>query len=532
LAQILGEEYITEQIQIGVVSNNLQEVTGEEELQPEKATLLGPTKVIPLEYPNITCRSIDIVIPSIGTEQESRVIKQLVMELQRKPSDLVVAYRGKHRWVQRFDPNQFNLVNKNLLPARLRVGGVYLLSGGLQELDLALAEYLVDTVQAKLVLTGQIDLPDRSEWQQWLTTHDEQEATSSKIIKLQALEANGGEILIASARLSDRTEMQKVIAQAKERFGTVHGVIHTAATTGGGLVQLKTPELATPVLAPKVIGTLILADLLKDTTLDLFLLFSSTISITGVFGQVDYCAANAFLDAFASYQLATYGIPTVSINWSIAQWENWSAVSMANATEAQTQFEQIRDRYGITVDEGIEVFRRIISIAEPLPQIIASTQDFQAIIAQQQTSTASSFLELLGNTDTSTSMYSRPELANDYVAPRNEIEQVSAAIWQELFGIEQVGIHDNFFNLGGNSLLAIQIVSQLRKTFQVEISLSKLFESPTVAGIAAVISESIRREQELEEMEQLLREIEGMSLDDVQTQLQELQSGNEENVNG
>ena len=103
LAQALGKQNILDPLRIGVVSTHLQEVTGEEVLCPEKATVLGPCKVIPQEYPNISCLSIDLVIPPSGTPHEEKLIDQLIAELVAKPSDAVVAYRGNHRWVQTFE---------------------------------------------------------------------------------------------------------------------------------------------------------------------------------------------------------------------------------------------------------------------------------------------------------------------------------------------------------------------------------------------------------------------------------------------
>ncbi|MFN6531146.1 beta-ketoacyl synthase N-terminal-like domain-containing protein [Nostoc sp. ChiSLP03a] len=81
-------------------------------------------------------------------------------------------------------------------------------------------------------------------------------------------------------------------------------------------------------------------------------------------------------------------------------------------------------------------------------------------------------------------LHTRPNLSNSYIAPRNEIEEKIADIWQELLGIKQIGIHDNFFELGGDSLIAVQILSRLRKTFSVKLSVASLFESPTIAEIA------------------------------------------------
>ncbi len=99
LAQVLGKHNLTDQLHIAVISNNMQEVTGEEVLCPEKATIIGPVKVIPQEYPEISCRTIDVVIPSlVKTWQGEKLIDQLLNELEAQSSDLVIAYRGNHRW--------------------------------------------------------------------------------------------------------------------------------------------------------------------------------------------------------------------------------------------------------------------------------------------------------------------------------------------------------------------------------------------------------------------------------------------------
>jgi acyl transferase domain-containing protein len=85
----------------------------------------------------------------------------------------------------------------------------------------------------------------------------------------------------------------------------------------------------------------------------------------------------------------------------------------------------------------------------------------------------------------------RPNLGTDYVAPRNEVEQGLAQIWQELLGTDQVGVYDDFFSLGGHSLLATQLLSQLREAFEVDLPLYKLFETPTIAGLALAIEEAL-----------------------------------------
>src|SRR6185436_4284086 len=83
------------------------------------------------------------------------------------------------------------------------------------------------------------------------------------------------------------------------------------------------------------------------------------------------------------------------------------------------------------------------------------------------------------------------------VAPRTAVEEVLANIWAELLEVERVGVHDNFFELGGHSLLATQVVSRVREVFRLELPLHKLFESPTVAELSAVVETLRQADQKL-----------------------------------
>src|SRR4030095_5048028 len=96
-------------------------------------------------------------------------------------------------------------------------------------------------------------------------------------------------------------------------------------------------------------------------------------------------------------------------------------------------------------------------------------------------------------------IHARPRLGNNYVLPRNRSEQLLAGIWQKLLGLEEVGIHDNFFDLGGHSLLATQMMSRVREAFQVDLALRVLFEAPTVAELALRVEQRIANAGELAE---------------------------------
>jgi acyl carrier protein len=103
-------------------------------------------------------------------------------------------------------------------------------------------------------------------------------------------------------------------------------------------------------------------------------------------------------------------------------------------------------------------------------------------------------LEIEDAIKTPITKHSRPPLPTSYVAPRNEIEQSVTIIWQDLLGVEQIGMDDDFFDLGGHSLLGVQIISRIRQQFQVELPLRTFFETPTAAGIAKTIEERLQNQ--------------------------------------
>src|SRR5256885_9150961 len=114
----------------------------------------------------------------------------------------------------------------------------------------------------------------------------------------------------------------------------------------------------------------------------------------------------------------------------------------------------------------------------------------------------------------------RTNLRNACVPPSTDIERVVAGILEPRLGVEQVGLHDSFFDLGGQSLLATQVVSALRDTFQIEISLRSFFETPTVAGMSKTI-EAIGESEgiDLARAAQVILQLDQLSDDEVKVML-------------
>jgi len=491
-AQALGNQNVNHPIRLFVFSNNVYRVAGERVACPEKATLFGPIRVLPQEYPNLQCRHIDVLVPAHGGWERAELIGTILNELSSESRDESVALRGPDRWIQKLEPVR---VGPEQAP-RLRERGVYLITGGLGGIALQLAEFLARECKARLALVSRSTFPEKVYWGQWLKSHDDADPTSTRIRQLMRMEKAGAELMVVSADVSNLAHMRDGIHRIERRFGRLHGVIHTAGVAGGGLTQLKSSEMAASVLSPKVDGVLVLESLLQDVELDFFVLCSSLASIVGGVGHIDYAAANAFLDAFAQSRRGNKGWHTVSINWNA-----WKRVGMAAALSLPGELRRLQDevhQFGLSAEEGVEAFKRAVGCG--LPQVAVSTQDLKWLVEQHYSLIPGTAAK---KEQPARAKHMRPRMGVAYVAPRNETEHKLAEIWQSLLGIEQVGVHDNFFNLGGHSLLGTQLISRVHDTFNVDIPLRRLFEAPSVAALAEIISGLVTDIQQQNELEVL-----------------------------
>jgi acyl transferase domain-containing protein/thioesterase domain-containing protein len=345
LARALANESLPGDVHLTVVSNGLQSILeGDGPLYPAKATVLGPVEVIPRELPGVTCKSVDITLPlkgqaalrerflgrrkSVGARPANLddVTDQLEREVLAASECDIVAHRGGERYARRFEarplPERTGDSNASLVDE-----GTYLITGGLGGLGFTLADRLAREVRgAKLVLVGRTALPDPSEWEALERNGGASSRDLGCIRRIRGLEAAGAEVMTLAADVTNFDEMRRGIDAVRERFGKVHGVFHAAGVVADELIQLKTDAAIERVFGPKVHGTQVLASLLEEAGAELLVLYSSTSAITAPPGQVDYAAANSFLDAFAQSR-KDHPIRTLAVNWGI-----WNEVGLAAAS--------------------------------------------------------------------------------------------------------------------------------------------------------------------------------------------------------
>ena len=342
LGQALANAGTASSMQLTVVTNGMQRVKEEPLPFPEKATVLGPTQVLPREMPNVSARVVDIpthggedgfvqrqkakllrfVLHQMGEQQATDGILDLLWEdILAADANEIVAYRNNRRWVLTHEPIALDKQAKG--ESIFRERGTYLITGGFGALALACAHDLAKRFQARLILVSRTGLPRRAQWKAYIAAYGESDRIGSTIAAIREIEAAGGEVEIATADITNSEALKAAIETAKERFGPIHGVLHTAGVLRDDLIALKEISDIEDVLAPKVLGTLVLAELLGQESLDFVVLFSSTSTETAPAGQVDYVAANAFLNAFAESRAGSAS-PTVAVHWGV-----WKDVGLA-----------------------------------------------------------------------------------------------------------------------------------------------------------------------------------------------------------
>ncbi|WP_431873287.1 SDR family NAD(P)-dependent oxidoreductase [Amycolatopsis sacchari] len=285
-----------------VLTRGAVDVSGSEPLVPERAALVAAARTVGLETPEIGCRVIDL-----GAHCPP---DRLAAEL-RGGTETVVALRGTRRWV----PVQRPWSPPAEARPPIREGGVYVITGGLGGLGLAVAKGLAATGRRPSIA---------------LLARTARDAAR----EVAEIEAHGARLRVLPCDVADRARLDRALDEVTAEFGPVTGVFHLAGVAGDRMMQFRRREDAEKVLRPKVSGTIALAGALAGRPpVDFVVCFSSRAALTGMVGGGDYAAANAFLDAYAA------GKP----GWLSIGWPGWATVGMARGGVLEKLAAAVRD---------------------------------------------------------------------------------------------------------------------------------------------------------------------------------------------
>ncbi|ESP91356.1 MULTISPECIES: type I polyketide synthase [Pseudoalteromonas] len=447
-----------------VVASELFSVLGEETVSADKATALGITRVIGMEQAAIRCQLREVSVAQRDATQ-SNIAMQLVEDLGNDATE--VAYRGRQRFIltEQVVPKVDALVNSVSTP-------VTFITGGLGGVGLVLANLLAAQGHA-VILQTRGEFPASERWSELLNGDDVDDKLANQIRALQSLKANGARVAVVTADVLDIASLNVAISHAEQSLGRITQVIHAAGLPGGGMLAQVTAEQAAQSMAAKTRGTDNLLAAFKAHTLERMILCSSLASVLGAMGQSDYCAANSYLDAVA---MQSHPFLVQSINW-----DAWANIGMAAG-------------HSVGEDFGINEAAAQILLAG-IAQSQASQLYAASLSWQARADKVAELTEKLMQATTSVPKgHKRPDLDTEFEAPESELELQLAAIWGEFLGFDEIGIFDNLFELGGDSLIAIQMLAKVKQQFAVEIEPATFFEDPNLDNLTFLIEEQLLQE--------------------------------------
>ncbi len=470
---------IYNRLQLGLIIPQVFSITGEEALYPEYSLLYGLGLVVPQEYPDIDCFTLDLEIPETENEQTCTEISSQILEFFLcQQSESLISYRNNIRWKPLYQPVKLKkeLIQENLF----KKNGVYVITGGAGKIGWIISEYLAQTYQAKVIII-QRSFPVKSEWDRWLKSNHEDNTISIMINNMQKLEQEGAQFEIYQSDITNEKRMKVIFTSIDQHHQMINGVIHCAGNMGDhffNTIDNLDKTQCQVIFAPKIEGVMILERILENRKLDFCLLMSSTASILGGIGFAAYAAANIFMDAFTAKH-NKYS----DQKWTIVNWESWYG-KYEERLISNSSIGELK----MSPEEGLDAFQRVISTKKFL-QIIHSPGDLEVRLEQ--------WTKFNNDTrDTGHSIKKKikkrlsPQSIANFEKPSNEIEKQITQIWENFLGIENIGIHDNFFELGATSLTLIRIKTLIEEELTVTIPIVDMFAFPTISLLTKKLNQT------------------------------------------
>ena len=430
---------LTAKTRLCALSVGLGDISGDENLDPSSALLVGPVLAIPTELPHVTASILDIASDDAMSSAAGHVADTMLRQSCLADGGGIFALRGRYVWKR----HQIEISADDDEPTPvIEQRGSYVLTGGLGGIGLELARHLVMEWEACITLGTRQRFRSEEDWPP----------------AVRQLRADGASITVCTADIRSNTGAKELLAAAGAAFGRVDGVFHLAGVVDDGLMQLKSVDRSLEVLAPKVAGTDALLEAAKETEAKFVALFSSVSALQGPAGQADYAAANAYLDATAVAQAGTTP-RVVSINWP-----GWEAVGMV----ADSREHSIGDGDTLSVEEGLLALHDALALGLPNVEVRAGSR----VRADSK-----------GPPDDGDQRQSRVK--------GHTTSAILTNIWTDLLGVSP-SPQDDFFALGGTSLIGIQVIAAIEEQFGLVLPLAALLESKTLSALTTRIGEAIR----------------------------------------
>lgn len=471
-----------------------------------QAPLWGFGRTLAQEHPDLWGGLVDLQLGSpIGD-----AAAQLWKEIRVPGGEDQIGFREGRRYVARLVRRQATA--EDTVSLQLRADSTYLITGGLGDLGIQVAHWLVVQGARRLILLGRTELPPRSRWSELEDGH-----LASKVAAIRALEASGAAVHFAAVDVANGGQLGAFLqAFRREGWPPIRGVMHLAGVVEPQPLRfLEIAELER-VLRPKVSGSWLLHRVVQDTPLDFFVLFSSAASLLSSPLLGSYAAANAFLDALAHHR-HSLGLPALAINWGY-----WSQTGMAARYEREVGRELTpRGMSALNPEEGLAALSHLLQ--QDIAQAAVMSVDWQEWSRFHPAASKSPLLSDLvtrgdGDSPASTSgpderdsapleaqpgrgavlalalngdpLDSSPDGLHGAVATYIR-EQIARILHMET---SSVPTDRDLMELGLDSLMAMELIRGVEQDLQLRLYPREIFARPSVGALADYLADELKRE--------------------------------------
>ena len=432
-----------------------------------QSPVLGLAKVIASEFPELKCSRIEV----IGDLESEKLLEEFSGEIFE---DQIRYHQGTRTVARLADVNPQLISGQE---AKITADKSYLITGGLGGLGLHFAQWMAERGATSLILAGRSGIK----------TPEQQQA-------LHALKELGVTVEIAPLDISDGPAVESLIQSIQASKAPLGGVLHAAGVLDDGIISKQEWSRFENVMRPKMLGAWNLHQSTETLDLDFFILFSSVTSLLGVPGQSNYCAANAFLDAFAHYR-EQLNLPIMTINWGA--WEN---LGMNNDAVAQ-RMSRNSGMGAIPTSQGLAIFEQLLPLTLPNVAVIPITWNLVAGMVAMVGVTPPLLidqLKLKGG-----DVFDSLNLSNDDLLAGGELlELLDGALETERSKIifkfvgdstkmimrlsedDEIEDHQPLHEVGLDSLMAVEIRNVLARGISQALPVSLLFDYPSLHAIA------------------------------------------------
>ena len=464
LSKAIGEVVVDRAVAINILTQGVADIDPAVKPQPANHCFLGAAAVIQKEYRTIHTKVIDMG-GNVSLALTQPILGKLLDSELHEP--LLALDRGKW-WKQNYD--QVSLSADTATP--VENGSTIVCTGGLGGLARNMALQLASQFEdLKVVLLARNVLPSEDQWEQILaepaeTQSDELQQRIKDYRQLNSL----CDVSVIQCDVSEREQLVAALQQCNERFGKIDLLLHTAGVLNDGVVATKTWEQLEPVLAAKSFAAKVCCDYIRQQpeAIGSLVLFSSIASDVGLFGQFAYSAANNYLDGLCRQMKhdPVGGARVYSVNWPAFRDVGMAVRSQVDlSADAALQREIAENSF--TVGEGTEALIAIVN--NPIhSRVVLSKQPFASRLKTALEDGRSVTLRLQSEAET-----------NSIGDGSASVEDLMLGIWRQQFGNDQLTLDEDYFELGGDSLMAVGMIAQVEKVFGKMVPISHLINSPT-----------------------------------------------------